>query len=188
MSVAPLAFGIGFVAGLRSLTAPAAVSWAACLGWLDLQGSPLRFMGSRWSVAIFTLLALLEYVADLLPRTPRRTTPGPLITRIVLGGLSGAGLTASAGESLLLGAVLGGIGAVLGSFGGYEARKRLVSALGVKDAMIAIPEDLVAISLAYMLVSYNGLATNIPLERRMAATYSGSVVRVTSTTPPESGA
>jgi uncharacterized membrane protein len=188
MSVAPLALGIGFVAGLRSLTAPAAVSWAACLGWLDLSGSPLRFLGSRWAVAIFTLLALLEYVADLLPRTPNRTTPGPLITRTVLGGLSGAALSVSGGESLLLGAVLGGIGAVLGAFGGYEARKRLVRGLNVSDAMIAIPEDLVAIALAYMLVSYNGLATSIPVERRMAATYSGRVVREISTTPPESGA
>ena len=34
-----LAVGIGIVAGLRSLTAPALVSWAAHLGWLDLHGS-----------------------------------------------------------------------------------------------------------------------------------------------------
>src|SRR3954467_587540 len=65
-----LALGIGIIAGLRSLTAPAAVSWAACLGWLDLQGSPLAFMGSKIAVAIFSLLAIAEYVADLLPSTP----------------------------------------------------------------------------------------------------------------------
>jgi uncharacterized membrane protein len=70
-----LAAGIGFVAGLRSLTAPAAVSWAAHLGWLDLQGSPLAFMGSTAAVAIFSMLALAELVADKLPRPriePRR--------------------------------------------------------------------------------------------------------------------
>jgi uncharacterized membrane protein len=153
MSVAVLALGIGFVAGLRSLTAPTAVSWAAFLGWLNLQGSPLAFMGSRWAVVIYTLLALLEYVADLLPRTPNRTTPGPLITRIVLGGVSGAALTISAGQSFVVGALLGGIGAVIGAFGGYEARRRLVRGLKVKDAMVAIPEDLVAIGLAYLIVS-----------------------------------
>ena len=32
-------FSIGVIAGLRSLTAPALVSWAAHLGWLDLRGS-----------------------------------------------------------------------------------------------------------------------------------------------------
>jgi uncharacterized membrane protein len=148
-----LAIGIGFVAGLRSLTAPAAVSWAARLGWLNLHGSPLAFMGSAVTVAIFSLLAALEYVADLLPRTPNRTKPGPLITRIITGGLSGGCLAISAGESLSVAAALGGIGAVIGTFAGYEARRRLVSGLKVKDVFVAIPEDLVAIGLAYLLVS-----------------------------------
>jgi uncharacterized membrane protein len=148
-----LAFGIGIVAGLRSLTAPAVVSWAAYLGWLNLQGSPLAFMGSIAAVAIFSLLALVEYVADLLPKTPNRTTPVPLIARILMGSLSGACLCASAGQSLLAGAVLGGIGGVIGAFAGYQARTRLVNGLKVKDIFIAIPEDLVAIGLGYFLVS-----------------------------------
>jgi uncharacterized membrane protein len=148
-----LAFGIGIVAGLRSLTAPAVVSWAAYLGWLNLQGSPLAFMGSIAAVASFSLLALIEYVADLLPKTPNRTTPIPLIARILMGGLSGACLCASAGQSLLVGAMLGGIGGVIGAFAGYQARTRLVNGLKVKDTLIAIPEDLVAIGLGYYLVS-----------------------------------
>jgi uncharacterized membrane protein len=148
-----LAVGIGFVAGLRSLTPPAAVSWAARLGWLNLHGSPLAFMGSAVAVAIFSLLAALEYVADLLPRTPNRTKPGPLITRTFTGALSGVCLAISAGESLPVAAVLGGIGAVVGTFAGYQARKRLVSGLKVKDVFVAIPEDLVAIGLAYLMVS-----------------------------------
>jgi uncharacterized membrane protein len=148
-----IAFGIGIVAGLRSLTAPAAVSWAAHLGWLTLRGSPLAFMGSAWAVAVFSLLAVLEYVTDLLPKTPSRTTPGPLMARIVMGGLSGACLYGSAGKSLLVGVLLGGIGAVIGAFAGYQARTRLVNGLRVKDAFIAIPEDLVAIGLAYLFVS-----------------------------------
>ena len=148
-----LAVGIGIVAGLRSLTAPAAVSWAARLGWLDLHGSSLAFMGSTAALAIFSLLAVAEYVADLLPSTPRRTTPGPLLARIVMGGLSGASLCAAAGRSVPLGAVLGGVGGAIGAFAGYEARTRLVKALGVKDHGIALAEDVVAIVLAWVLVS-----------------------------------
>jgi uncharacterized membrane protein len=146
------ALGIGIVAGLRSFTAPAAVSWAAYLGWLELRGSPLSFMGARWAVVIFTLLALVEYIGDLLPRTPSRTAPGPLIARMVSGALSGACLSVAAAQSSWVGAALGGIGAVIGTFGGYELRTRLVRGLAVKDAMIAIPEDLIAIGLAYLLV------------------------------------
>jgi uncharacterized membrane protein len=128
------------------------VSWAAYLGWLNLQGSPLAFMGSTAAVVIFSLLALGEYVADLLPQTPNRTTPGPLIARILTGGLSGACLCASAGQSLVAGAVLGGIGSVIGAFAGYQVRTRLVRSLKVQDMLIAIPEDLAAIGLASFLV------------------------------------
>ena len=46
MSFYVLAFLIGVVAGLRAMTAPAAVSWAARLGWLNLAGTPLAFMGA----------------------------------------------------------------------------------------------------------------------------------------------
>ena len=135
-SVLALAVGIGIVAGLRSLTAPAAVSWAACLGWLNLQGSPLAFMASKVAVVIFSLLAIAEYGADLLPSTPSRTTPGPLIARIVMGGLCGACLCISAGRSAGLGALLGGLGGLIGAFGGYQARTGLVRALKVKDRVI----------------------------------------------------
>src|ERR1035438_1145554 len=82
-----LAIGIGIVAGLRAFTAPALVSWAAHLGWLNLHGSPLSFMGSTVAVAIFSLGAVFEYVNDKLPRTRSRTAPPSLIVRIVLGGL-----------------------------------------------------------------------------------------------------
>ncbi len=68
-----LVFGIGVVTGLRSMTAPAVVAWAAHLGWINLHGSPLAFMGSAWAVGIFTLGALGEFAADQLPTTPART-------------------------------------------------------------------------------------------------------------------
>lgn len=153
MSVLVLAIGIGLVAGLRALTAPALVSWAAHLGWLNLQGTPLAFMGSTIAVTIFTLAALVEYVTDQLPKTPARTVPPQLIARLITGGLSGACICVSAGQSLLAGVVLGAIGAAIGTFAGYHARKGLVNALKVKDIFIAIPEDLVAIGLAYFIVS-----------------------------------
>lgn len=147
-----LALTIGFVAGLRSMTAPATVSWAAYCGWLNLQGTPLEFMRSGVAVAIFTLAALAEYVADKLPRTPSRTNTGPLIGRVVLGGLCGAALGAAAGGSFVAGAVLGGLGAVLGAYAGYHARRRLVTRLGAKDLVVAVGEDVVAIVLAYLVV------------------------------------
>jgi len=153
MSVFVLAVCIGIVAGLRALTAPALVSWAAHLGWLHLEGTPLAFMGSTIAVAIFTMLALVEYVTDQLPKTPARTVPPQLIARIVMGALSGGCVGLSGGLSFLAGAISGVIGAVIGTYGGYHARKGLVSSLKVKDIFIAIPEDLIAIGLAYWAVT-----------------------------------
>src|SRR5260370_16217745 len=145
------AVGRGVVAGLRSLTAPAAVSWAAHFGWLNLHSSPLAFMGSTVAVAIFSLLAIGELIADKMPKTPRRTSLVPLLARILMGVLCGASLCASANQSLLIGALLGGTGAVIGGFGGYDIRRRLVWELNTKDIFIAISADLIPISAACFL-------------------------------------
>jgi hypothetical protein len=59
-----LAFLIGVIAGLRSLTAPAAVSWAARLGWLKLENTWLAFLGYAASPYILSVLALVELIAD----------------------------------------------------------------------------------------------------------------------------
>ncbi len=139
------AFLIGVVAGLRSLTAPAVVAWAAHRNWLDLHGSPLSFMGSTAAVFTFTLLALVELVADQLPSTPSRLKPPGLIARIVLGGLSGSAVAVAGSQAIALGAVLGAAGGIAGAFAGYEARTRLVRALGVPDFVIACLGDVVAI-------------------------------------------
>ena len=148
-----LAIGIGIVAGLRSLTAPAVVAWAAHLGWLNLQGSPFAFMGSTTAVVIFSMLATGELVADKLPKIPKRTEVAPLLARIVTGGLCGACLFAAAGRLPVAGALLGGTGGVIAAFLGYELRRRLVNNLHLKDFVVAVCEDLFAIGLALFIVS-----------------------------------
>src|SRR4030095_14927886 len=115
-----LAIGIGIVAGLRSLLAPSGVAWAAHLGWLNLYGSPFAFMGSTAAVAIFSLLAIGELIADKLPQAPKRTALAGLLARILTGGLCGACFCVAAGNSLLAGALLGGTGAGTGAFLGHE--------------------------------------------------------------------
>src|SRR5438067_2200866 len=139
-----LAFLIGVFAGLRSPTAPAVVAWAVHIGWLTLVG-PLAVIGSTASVAILTILAVAELIADKLPKTPSRTAAVGLCARVVTGGLAGTCVAAAGGEPALLGALLGAAGGVAGAFGGYQARSRLVKALGTRDIVVALAEDLVAI-------------------------------------------
>ena len=148
-----LAFGIGVVAGLRSLTAPAVVAWSARLGWINLHNSPLAFMGSKWTVVIFTVLAVVEFIGDQLPSTPPRTGAVGLSARIVTGALTGACLAVAGSASLLWGAIAGIVGAVAGAYGGYHARVGLVRSLRVRDFVVAIPEDAIAIGLGLFLAS-----------------------------------
>ena len=147
------ALGLGFAAGLRSLTPPAVVAWAAHLGWLNLGSSPLAFMGSTIAVVIFSILAVVELIGDVRPTTSKRTAPVPLLARILMGGLCGACLSAASHQLIFIGAILGGVGGIIGAFAGYEIRRRLVAALNIKDIFIALLEDLVPIGLACFFVS-----------------------------------
>ncbi len=142
---------IGITAGLRALAPVAAVSWAAHLGWLQLQGTWLAFLGSSVTAYVATALALAELVGDKLPKTPSRKVPLQFGTRIVTGALCGAAFGAPSGGTIL-GLFLGAIGAIIGTFGGAAARAQLATAFG-KDLPAALLEDVVAVGGAILLVS-----------------------------------
>jgi uncharacterized membrane protein len=148
-----LAFAIGIVSGMRSLTAPAVTAWAAHRSWLNLAGTRLAFMGSTTAVAIFTLLAIAELIADKLPSTPSRTAPVGLIARFLGGALSGACVGVSAGQTPAFGAILGAAGGIAGAFAGYQWRTGLVKALQAPDFVVALLEDAIAIGAGLFIVS-----------------------------------
>ena len=149
-----LALLIGVVAGLRSLTAPAVVAWAAHLGWIDLHGTWASWMGNIITVIVLTVLAAAELVGDKLPRTPARVHVPPFVARILLGGLAGATLGAWPHWTFsALGA--GIVGAVLGTLGGYEARKHLSARAG-RDLPVALLEDAVAILGGFAIAAVTG--------------------------------
>lgn len=150
MTMLLLALLIGVVAGLRAMTAPAAVSWAAHLGWLHLDGSWLAFLGYRFTPWVFSLFALAELVTDQLPSTPSRKVPPQFGTRLLMGAMCGGAIGASGG-SLLSGAVAGVIGAVIGTLGGADLRGRLAAMFG-SDRPAALLEDAVAIIGALLVV------------------------------------
>jgi uncharacterized membrane protein len=137
------------------MTAPAVVSWAAYLGWIDLSQTPLAFVGYSATPYIVSLLAIGELIADKLPKTPSRKAFPGFAARVMLGTFSGYALLLGIGQSALIGAVLGCAGAVAGTLGGYEARTRLVRALNVPDLVIALLEDAIAIGVGLFVVHHN---------------------------------
>ena len=151
MNILALAFLIGVVAGLRSMTAPAVVSWAARLGWIHLEGTPFAFLGYAATPWIVSLLAVAELVSDQLPKTPSRKAPPGFIARIVTGGFCGAALGATA-AALAGGLIAGVLGAIAGTLGGYEFRVRLARTVGA-DLPVALLEDAIAVGGGFLIVS-----------------------------------
>jgi uncharacterized membrane protein len=148
MSIYVLALLIGVVAGLRAMTAPAVVSWAAYLGRMHLENTWLAFLGYPWTPSILSALALAELVTDQLPKTPSRKVPIQFGARIVPERCAARRSGRQAGH----GSPAGVIGAIAGTLGGYELRTRLVATTGGRDLPIALLEDAIAIGGGILIV------------------------------------
>jgi len=123
------ALGIGAVAGMRSMTAPAAT--------LSARDHP--FAG------LAVAAAAGELVVDKLPLTPPRTLPGPLAVRALAGGLAGGAVAARHEDSRALGFAAGAAAAVASAFIFFELRRRLTEDAGVPDVAVALAEDALAV-------------------------------------------
>lgn len=141
---------IGIVAGLRTMMAPTAVAWGAYLGWLPVAGTWASFTGHWITVAIFSVLALAELIADQLPSTPSRKVPQQFGARLVSGAFAGAVIGAT-GDAMLGGLIAGLVGAVIGTYGGAGLRARMAAAFG-RDLPAALVEDVIAIVGALLIV------------------------------------
>lgn len=149
-----LAVGIGVVAGLRSLTAPAVVCWAAREKVIQpLHSLPGRILLAKSSKKIAEF-AVGELIADKFPGTPDRIRPFPLAFRVISGAASGAAVAAAADESPREGAAYGALGAFAGAFAGFYLRKRLSRRFPA--FAVAVAEDALAISAAAGIVSIAG--------------------------------
>jgi uncharacterized membrane protein len=129
------AFALGFVAGLRAFTAPAALFLA------------------RGGIAgiILAILAVAELIGDMLPQIPSRTSPPALIARILSGGIVGWFVAGANGGTAVIGAIVGVIGALIGAYGGRAVRIAAIERIGAIPS--ALLEDAVAIGLAAFVVT-----------------------------------
>lgn len=140
---------LGIVAGMRSMTAPAAVS---ILLWrrpeLDPHVAPAQWFAHAWVALVLAIAAVGELIADKLPRTPNRTALGPFLGRVITGGLSGAAAAQIGNLSGWIGAICGIAGAVVSTFAMFHARRAVVRGTSLPDPFVGAVEDILALCLA----------------------------------------
>jgi uncharacterized membrane protein len=135
LRIFPAVLGAGLIAGLRSFSAPAAVSAALAARYA---------LAARLTPAL-QALAAGEMLADKLPVMPARTTPPALAGRALTGAVSGAALANAAGRNRISGALLAGAAAIASSYAALALRSALGQRLAVPDPLIALVEDAIVI-------------------------------------------
>jgi uncharacterized membrane protein len=139
---------LGLVNGMRTMTPIAVLCWFAYAGYLPVGGT-WAFWSAKLVVAIvFTVLALGEFIVDKLPKTPNRIAPGPLVARLLFGGLVAAIVAVALDGSGLEAVILAVAGVLIGAFASFVVRRDLVARSGSKDWPVAVVEDISAVVLA----------------------------------------
>jgi uncharacterized membrane protein len=137
------AAGLGAIAGLRTFTAPALLSYE--MSRSNRQEAVASSLGSPTVAAVLGVLAVGELVADKTPWVPNRTDPLGLIGRAGSGAFVGATICRAKGRSTVAGAFIGAAAAIAATFAGYHLRRAAVRELGLPDTVVALIEDAVAV-------------------------------------------
>jgi uncharacterized membrane protein len=141
------AMGLGAIAGMRSMAAPALLSQQ--LSRMDdsvLQDSPFRYLQSGPVATTLSVLALGELIADKVPNVPDRIDGPSFFFRTLSGAVVGAAAATAAKEDATKGAILGGLAAAAATFGFYYLRKSLGSNSNMANAAWGFVEDAIAVS------------------------------------------
>ena len=152
------AFQIGVIAGMRTMTAPALVSYKLSHTNSNenvgpaLRDSRLHFLTSPVATNVLAVMAVGELVADKLPGTPDRTGQPQVWGRIGSGALSAAALTKADGNSASIGALVGALGAAAGAFTFFQVRRWLTHEKELPDLWVALAEDALTIGAGWLVV------------------------------------
>jgi uncharacterized membrane protein len=141
-----LALGFGAIAGSRSFTAPAMLSY-----YLNQQpdsglaSSNLGWVRSPLFTKAMGVLATTEVAGDKSSSAPDRINAGGVIARLLMGAFAGAAVYAHRNEKIWQGALAGGAAAVISTYLTYYLRKRSGEAAKVSDKVVAIAEDIATV-------------------------------------------
>lgn len=150
------AFQIGIVAGMRAMSAPAFVSHKLSHETPNpLSDSTFSFLTSPKTATTLALLAGGELIGDKVPNAPDRISAAQLPVRLISGAASGAALAEADGQPVAYGAILGVVGAAVGSFAFFHLRHWLTHEKDLPDPVVALAEDALTIGLGLLTINEN---------------------------------
>ncbi len=158
------AFQIGLIAGMRAMSAPALLSHKLARTIPTKQPhTPLQYLAQPPASIALKVLAGAEIIGDKVPHGPDRTSPPQFIARVTSGASCGALVSQVEGQQAPLGAVAGGLGAVVSTLIFFQLRRWLNHDLGLPDAVGALAEDALVIGIGWHIV--NGIQPDLAMEQ-----------------------
>ncbi len=151
------ALGLGAIAGMRSLAAPAILSRQAARGgtWgngLDFDRTGFQWLGRPFYSIVLGLLAAGEASGDKIKGVPARTHPISLAVRAAAGALVGGAIFAGEDEPPALGAIFGAGAAITMTFLAYFLRQKIAESGRLNDRALGLGEDLLVAALGACLL------------------------------------
>ena len=136
------ALGLGAVAGMRAVAAPAILSHFLTNDPAgSLYNTPLRLLQRPLVATSLKFLAGAELIGDKLPVAPDRIAPTQLAARVLSGAVVGATVAGANEKSKVTGAMLGIAGALAASYGFFFLRKKLGQGSGLSNIALGLMED-----------------------------------------------
>src|SRR6187431_778236 len=119
------AIGLGAIAGMRSMAAPALLSHFLTHHPAGaLYNTRLRYLQRPLVATGLKFLAGAELIGDKLPQTTNRISPPQLAMRVLSGAVVGATVAGAHKKSKITGGMLGMVGALAASYGFFFLRKK----------------------------------------------------------------
>jgi uncharacterized membrane protein len=151
-SILLTAAGLGAIAGLRSMAAPALLSHE-----MAEEGHPHsgleRLLASDATARILAIMAGGEMVGDKLPFIPDRTTAVPLLGRAAMGFLTAAAYASRRRQNVLLPALAGTAAALAATYAAFYIRKAAAEELKLPDRLLGLMEDALVVAASRRLAA-----------------------------------
>ncbi len=160
----PAALTLGAVSGMRSMMAPAVISWAAKRSGLDLESVPFSsFKGANVGKTAVTM-ALGELLSDSTHYAPSRLDSATMLGRAVSGGAAGAAIFRARKGNLIIGALLGATAAVGAAYASHYLRKKAATYFNLTDRTVALAEDGIALGAGLIAVAITKNGAKPPVD------------------------